>query len=382
MHNFSGFFNVVILLGAMQGFIIGALLFFSKEHRLTNRLLSALIFFIALATFNCYLFNQNWYTASRFFQFLAAIIPMVIIMPLGPLLFFYTRASLNPGFKLTKADKLQFAPVIVDLFPSLTAMVFIIAILTGLLKNHHTGIGNFIDTYNVYADIPRWLSMTCYIALSYRYIISRSKQTDRPGLGYQLKWLKQCLTVFIIFQSIWLVYLVPYVIPKYTDKLLQAVDWYPIYVPLAVLIYWLGIKGYLVMRYQVVTVKKNESFMALPPAALDQTVSQLKKAMEKDTIYLNPDLNMAMLSKYTGIPAKTISAVINQHLNKSFNEFVNEYRVEAFKEKIQQPEMDNLTFAGIASKCGFNSQATFQRTFKQLTGLSPTEFKSQVVQTN
>lgn len=305
---------------------------------------------------------------------------MVIIMPLGPLLFFYTKASLDPGFKLSKKDKSHFYPVIIDLLPYLTAIFFIIGIVTGLIGHHHPHVGSFIDTYNVYSDIPRWISLTYYLVLSFRHVTAGKVKEGTSQLSYQFKWLKQCISVFMAFQVLWLFYLIPYVIPKYTDKLLQTVDWYPIYVPLAILIYWLGIKGYLVMKYPQVTLKSNPA--KLPAAVLDQTILVLRKAMEKDSVYLNPDLNLAMLSKYTNIPAKTISAVINQHLNKSFNEFVNEYRVEAFKQKVRQPKMDSLTFAGIASECGFNSQATFQRTFKQVTGLSPSEFKNQVLQIN
>jgi AraC-like DNA-binding protein len=261
--------------------------------------------------------------------------------------------------------------------------LFIIGILTGLIGRHQQHIGSLIDTYNVYSDIPRWISLTCYLVLCLRYIAAVRAKAGAQEMSYQLKWLKQCIGVFMAFQVLWLFYLIPYVIPSYTDKLLQAVDWYPLYVPLAILIYWLGIKGYLVMKYQQVTLKSNGGFSAkLSEAILEQTIFALRKAMEKDAVYLNPDLNLAMLSKYTGIPAKTISAVINQHLHKSFNEFVNEYRVAAFKEKVQQPKMNSLTFAGIASECGFNSQATFQRTFKQVTGLSPSEFKNQVLQIN
>ncbi len=73
MHNLSGFFDIVILLGAIQGFIISSLLFFSKENRLSNRLLGIFIFLIALATFNCYLIDQNWYTSTHFFQLLSAV---------------------------------------------------------------------------------------------------------------------------------------------------------------------------------------------------------------------------------------------------------------------------------------------------------------------
>jgi AraC-like DNA-binding protein len=58
---------------------------------------------------------------------------------------------------------------------------------------------------------------------------------------------------------------------------------------------------------------------------------------------------------------------------------VNEYRVAMFKEKILLPEMNHLTIAGIAVDCGFNSQATFQRTFKEITGKSPSEFRKAAV---
>ena len=67
--------------------------------------------------------------------------------------------------------------------------------------------------------------------------------------------------------------------------------------------------------------------------------------------------------------------MLNQHLQKSFNEFVNYYRVEAIKTKLQDEAANNLTIAGVAMECGFNSQATFQRTFKDLTGMSPSEFR-------
>jgi len=34
----------------------------------------------------------------------------------------------------------------------------------------------------------------------------------------------------------------------------------------------------------------------------------------------------------------------------------------------------NLTIAGIAYDCGFNSQPTFHRAFKSITGITPKEY--------
>jgi len=86
-------------------------------------------------------------------------------------------------------------------------------------------------------------------------------------------------------------------------------------------------------------------------------------------------LKLSDVVKETNISQKIISSVLNQHLHKSFNEYINTYRVEAFKTRLLQGNTSNLTITGIAFECGFNSQATFQRVFKSITKQSPSEFR-------
>lgn len=378
----SPFFNTVILLGAIQGFIISSLLFFSQKNRQSNRLLAVLIFLIALANLNLYFMHQTWFDSWQY-QLFIAIVPLIMVMPVGPLIFFYVKSSLDPGFRLTKKQRIHFYPLALDLFQHAVAVVYITGLLTGLIKKNDQPIGLFIDKYDQYVDIPRWISLGIYLWLSLRYISSR-KRSNKMDAGRQpgtVKWVREFVFVFLAFEAIWLLHLIPYIIPRYSDALLKWADWYPLYVPLAVMIYWLGIKGYLIAnRDQVPGKKIGPGSSSLPVNIVEQAISSLKKAMEADKLYLNPALNLNMLAAHTGIAQKTISAVLNQHLYKSFNEFINEYRVEAFKEKILQPQMDQLTIAGVALECGFNSQATFQRTFKEITGMSPSEFRNSRLQ--
>jgi len=102
----------------------------------------------------------------------------------------------------------------------------------------------------------------------------------------------------------------------------------------------------------------------------------LKKSMEGDRLWLNPDLDLTMLALHSQIPSKTLSAVLNQHMNKTFNEFINEYRVQEVSKRLLLPESRSLTIAGLAYECGFNSLPTFQRAFKSVIGHSPKEFLS------
>lgn len=377
------FFNTIILLGAIQGFIVSTLLFFSTKNRQSNRILSALILLIALASFNLYGNYRDWFH-SDILRFISQLLPLVIVMPFGPLIYFYVQSILDPAFVINKKRKSHFYPVIIDLVPSLVVIVFVVGVLTKLIRNNPGPWGTFIDNYNVYADIPRWMSVTFYVWLSSKYLSDfRAKNGGMlNGHSVHFNWLQQFIKVFKVFQVIWLAYLVPYVIPKYTDFMLDTFDWYPIYIPMAILIYWLGIKGYTISQQQIMVEKKANTNNLLTPVIVKQVSETLAHSMETGKLYLNPSLNLATLSEYTGIAQKTISAVLNQHLQKSFNEFVNGYRVNAFKEKIQRQDMSNLTIAGVAFECGFNSQATFQRVFKEVTGQSPSEFRKIAAEAN
>jgi len=384
MVSWTGFFNTIILLGIVQGLIVSALLFFSKNNKRPTRILAVLLLVITLASFNLYANYQNWFD-SNLFRFIANFIPWVLVMSAGPLIYFYVRSSLNPDFKINKKYRRHFFPVLIDLVPSLIAFIYVGGILTKLIRNNPAPWGAFIDTYNVYADIPRWLSITLYVAMSHRWLTDYKikHHNSLNGQTVNFTWLRQFIRLFIVFQLIWLVYLVPYVIPAYTDKMLDTFDWYPLYIPMAILIYWLGIKGYIISQQQANPQKKpgvNNS--NLSPDLIRRVIAALTNAMEINKEFLNPNLSLAMLAENTGFAQKTISAVLNQHLHKSFNEFINRYRIDEFKERIQLPESNNLTIAGVALECGFSSQATFQRTFKELMGKAPSKFRKAMSQTN
>jgi AraC-like DNA-binding protein len=349
---------------------MSGLLFFSKKRPERDRLLATLILLITLACLNMYLSQSRWIQSIPLVRFLLNFIPLIIVMPLGPLLHFYVKGSLDPTFTLSRKQRPHFYAAVIDIIPQLTALIFVIGLLTGLLKNHPQPWTIFIDTYNVYADVPRWLSLTIYVYLSYRYLSVVQTNNEK-----HLRWIKQFLQVFLVFQVIWFVYLVPYVIPRYTDWLLNKVDWFPVYIPLVVLVYYLGIKGYIMTVEQDPLARKLPANTALPPEnVIVETVPLLLKAMEQDKLYLNQELNLSLLAQHTGLPQKTISAVLNQHLKKSFNEFVNEYRIIAFKQKIAKSQQEQFTILSLALESGFNSLPTFQRAFRNSTGMSPREY--------
>ena len=61
-------------------------------------------------------------------------------------------------------------------------------------------------------------------------------------------------------------------------------------------------------------------------------------------------------------------------LKMNFNEFINQYRVEAFKKISKDPSKAHITLIGLAFECGFNSKTVFNTYFKKETGMTPKEF--------
>jgi AraC-like DNA-binding protein len=360
----SSFLEILILLGALQGFIISAMLFFSKRARQSNRILAGLIFFMALASLFLYMTGTTWYNQVPNLAFIFDFIPMIVIMPMGPLIYFYIRSFSDPAFIFKKKYRRHFYPVLIDIVPQLTVIIYVAGLIFKWFPKNDAPWGLFIDQYNMYSDIPRWISISIYLWAANRYLKSQA---------HPIPWLTQFVKIFTAFQVIWLCYLIPYEIPKYSNRLMDLVNWYPVYIPLSILIYWLGIKGYMASQ------TRSEFGKPKKPASLDQilgeeVITKLRKVMEEEKLWMNPALNLSLLTKHTGIPAKTISTILNQHLNKSFNEFINRYRIDAIKARLLSAQDKNLTIAGLAYECGFNSQPTFQRAFKSIQGESPSEF--------
>lgn len=363
----ANIFDVVILVGTIQGFIVSALLYFNREKIYANKFLATLILLISLACLNIYLLETGVQQSSTLLSIISLVIPLVVVMPAGPLIYFYVQSLISSDFAVKRQQRIHFYPVILDLVPSLTATIYISGVfLKWIDTNEQFQWGLFIDSYNMYVDIPRWISVSTYTLIAWKKV--NEFQKEEPGSKVSV-WPKQFINTFIVFQVIWLVHLIPYIIPSLSQVLLENVSWYPIYIPLAILVYWLGIKGYLI-RKPAKTGSTNPS-----KDTIDQAISILNKSMLHDRLFLNPSLNLNYMVKHTGIPQKIISAALNQHLGKSFNEFVNEYRVEEVKKRLIEPGHEHLTITGIAFESGFNSQATFQRTFKQFTNQSPREFR-------
>ena len=93
--------------------------------------------------------------------------------------------------------------------------------------------------------------------------------------------------------------------------------------------------------------------------------------------YLDSNLNLNKLSKQLDITDKKLSALLNNHMNTSFYDYINSFRVQAVKEALLSNKHTTYTLLAIAFESGFNSKASFNRAFKKETGRSPSQFRKE-----
>ncbi|NVO30059.1 helix-turn-helix domain-containing protein [Hymenobacter lapidiphilus] len=110
-----------------------------------------------------------------------------------------------------------------------------------------------------------------------------------------------------------------------------------------------------------------------PDAELIRWTSRLLAHMQADRPYLEPELTLGELATQLRTNTSWLSKVINTGCGQNFNDFINEYRVREAERLLRDPQFRHYTLLAVALEAGFNSKSTFNRVFKKLRGLTPSE---------
>lgn len=103
----------------------------------------------------------------------------------------------------------------------------------------------------------------------------------------------------------------------------------------------------------------------------------LNGLIERDQLYLDPDLTLSRLSRRLGYPSKQVSMAVNQLCGENLSRFINGHRIRHACTLLEAGE--SVTAAMFAS--GFNTKSNFNREFARITGLSPSQWRRQQQQT-
>lgn len=153
-----------------------------------------------------------------------------------------------------------------------------------------------------------------------------------------------------------------------------TIEWYAISGAISCGVLYV-INFYIIRDQHLFQLPKKGSF-SLSPKVSDSLIAELERLFEKEKIYRQKGLTIAMVAGALDRPVYLISKAVNRHYGLRFNEFVNSYRVKEVKERLQDLQA-NQKVEAIATEVGFSSTSSLYQAFKKETQQTLQQYRNQ-----
>ena len=120
---------------------------------------------------------------------------------------------------------------------------------------------------------------------------------------------------------------------------------------------------------------KNKRYLGSPhfsPSTLEIHDSRMEKILSYLNLHFLEDLTLNDISSIIGMNPSAFSRYFKEKFGKNYTEYLLELRIKEAKKLITHSSMDIVQ---ICFECGFNTVTHFNRVFKRITGLTPTEYR-------
>ncbi len=346
--------------------VLFMLLLLSKKKKRSDHYFLASIFLLAAinSLYISLFYNSPEPFYLSFFSELNYAIPLLY----GPMLYFYSLSITNLTSKFKFKMAWHFAPFIVFLGILLSPFITNYQ----LLESRHLGypLIKIIIT-------PFYLILVLIILKRYRIDLK-----DHFSYVHKMNhfWLSWIVSGAII---LWVIAAIGY---SYNEiNQVQKALLYDFYVLsfLGIFLFFLAFIAF--NKTDIMSGVSSDEMHPIKNTLDPQTVTtdytdynndldKLTQCMGENKPYLDPLLSIGMLSEITQIPQYRISIVLNKLLKQSFYEYINLLRIALVKEKLKAGEAAKFSILGIALDCGFNSKASFNRIFKKVSGMTPSQY--------
>ena len=376
-------FAVIFLIGSVQSTILAIGLGTRKNNSTANRYLTVII---ALFAFNLFKLFIDESGLNRSFSALIYTDASIALL-YGPLFYFYVRA-LTSGRKFTRQDLLHFIPFVVHLLIILP--IYFLDSEAKIRAWDSYISGGFTHKYQPLLTYGlKIIQYSSYLALCINMISKyRNDIEDHLSTTYKtdLSWLRNLFVINLGFLGFLFIALI-----------LHAANFFTMghsfsrttYLWDLVIISTLSILAF--RQSPVFKVpeeitgetpeetkeeeKEKYGTSRLEQDTLDSIAKELLEFVEKEKPYLDPELSVSSLGEMISVQRHVLSQVINSTQNKNFYNFINAYRVEEVKKLLKNPVNSDKNILEIAFLAGFRSKSHFNLIFKNITGLTPKEFR-------
>ena len=105
---------------------------------------------------------------------------------------------------------------------------------------------------------------------------------------------------------------------------------------------------------------------------IESDLKRLEKLLIEEAYYLNDELSLTELAGYMDMKPAELTQLIKSSSFENFYDLVNSYRIEAVKKQLKESKDQIIQ---LAYQNGFRSKSTFNKIFKEKTGMTPKEYR-------
>jgi|GEM_PF-878506 len=368
---------IFLCMGAAQGILYGFIFLRKPSHnRTAYQFLAATLFFLSyrLVLETLLLFDIGRYD-------LCYHLTVEMSWVYGPLLFFAVQALIQPDFKLKRKQWLHFIPVVLQIAVS----IFVRSqnFFWDGTRESLSWLGYW--GYVVWMNYPTKYIIASLIVVIYVYQSIRTLRKPAANVEFipqNAVWIRRMLFLFggyfILVVGISLTDLIVFDPSFYDDYYyFTRFYYYPFFLGVAFLTYWLGIAGF--QTQDKPPLKTKPTLTAKEKKQLHQLAGILREAMVEHAYFKDPQLSLAQLAQHLNTKPYLLSKCLKLEMGQKFNDYINGLRIEELKRLLQQPNQSQFTLLALALDAGFNSKASFNRAVQKHLGVSPSTLKAQIV---
>lgn len=349
------FVHLFFFAAAIQG-VIQSLVFWrrAEKEKATFKLLSGIFLVFSLILLHWIAYWQGLYQTN--FLGLGRVAG-TLDFTLAPFIYLFVKSLQKPSLRIRKQHRWHFIPFII---------FFTISISLTLIAS---GANSLSPTFR---QAFRWYQLIYLIIENGQFLLYSIWlfKLTRSSIEH---WIKAICLLFITYFCGRLTYTIlaqSSLITPYIDYVLSVIISTSIF-SLAYLNQLKPIHFRTRTSYEKSSLSKDHEHI-ISQEVMNHIVSQKR--------FLNNDYSIEALSKELSIPRHHISQALNQYLGKSFSTLINELRIEASIQFLQDPARNHEKIMGIAIASGFNNKVSFNKYFKEKTGVSPVAYRKNHVE--
>jgi AraC-like DNA-binding protein len=365
--------KTIAIIGLVQS-LFGILLFVSKRPRHT----SFYFLTIWLAVIAIFL-GASLLPFEVVEYFKPGIFPLIFLF--GPLLYMYLSSLTIENFRLKPVYLLHVVPFLVVCIHRSAVNVVPITSSSDLSENPSYLFNKVY--YSIFI-----ISLFIYWIFSLKLVIKHKKNIPYNFSNYTtrntLNWSVFVLTLFLIF---FIADFSMFYFSRVLNIKIHTIPLLPLNITLfTFIIIFFGINQTVIYQdkhkpgepeiseKQIIDDSRSDRGL-LDDKQKEELTEIILQYLEAEKPYLNPDYSLQMMVDDLNISRQKLSYLINSGQQKNFYKLINEFRTREVKEKLLDPAFSHYSVLGIGLDCGFNSKTSFNRIFKEETGLTPSEFK-------